>query len=158
MQTSMATTIYYDVTNITGNTWEYSYTVNNDTLSFNIDEFTIYFSLGDYQNLSVVSSPVSWDSLVVEPDNFLGNDGYFDSLALSGGIAPGNSLGGLIVSFNYLGTGNPGSQLFEIVDPADFTVLDSGQTEVVPVPSAILLFGSGLLGLVVVARRKSNSQ
>lgn len=154
IQTSTATTIYYDVTNVSGSTWEYNYTINNDTLGFDIDEFTIYFTLGDYENLSVSSSPASWDSLVVEPDNFLGNDGYFDSLASSGGIAPGNSLIGLIVSFDYLGTGNPGSQFFEIVDAGDFSVLDSGQTEVIPVPSAVFLFGTGLAGLIVVARRK----
>ena len=33
---SAATTITYDVTNIAGSTWEYSYTVNNDTLGFDM--------------------------------------------------------------------------------------------------------------------------
>ena len=48
-QSATATTIYYDVANISGSTWEYNYIVNNDTLSFDIDEFTIYFTVGDYE-------------------------------------------------------------------------------------------------------------
>ena len=155
MQPATATSINYDVSNITGNTWEYTYTVNNDTLGFDIDEFTVYFDFGLYESLSATATPASWDPLMVEPDNFLSNDGFYDALALSGGITPGSSLGSYSVRFNYLGAGAPGSQRFEIVDPFTFDVLDSGQTNLVPVPAAVWLFGSGLIGLIVVARRKA---
>ena len=152
---SAATTITYDVTNIAGSTWEYSYTVNNDTLGFDIEEFTVYFDVGVYENLTLITpTPATWDPLVIEPDNFLSNDGYYDALALSAGIAPGNSLGIFSVRFDYLGGGTPGSQYFEIVDSFTFDLLDSGQTSPVPVPAAVWLFGSGLIGLIGVARRK----
>ena len=114
MQPVSATSIIYDVSYIFGNTWEYTYTVNNDTLGFNIDEFTVYFDFSLYQNLSTISVPASWDPLVVEPDNFLNNDGYYDALALSGGITPGSSAGSFSVRFNYLGNDTPGPQDFEI--------------------------------------------
>jgi len=155
LQPAIATIINYDVTNISGNTWEYNYTVNNDTLGFGIDEFTVYFDFGVYQNLSVISAPAMWDPVVVEPGNFLNNDGYFDSLALVSGIVPGDSLGGFSVRFDYLGAGNPAAQFFEIVDPVDFSVLDSGLTNIIPVPPAAWLFDTGLIGLIAVSRRKA---
>ena len=155
IQPASATSIFYDVSNISGSTWEYTYTVSNDTLGLNIDEFTVYFDFGLYQNLAPVSAPATWDPLVVEPDNFLGNDGFYDALALSGGVTPGNSIGSYSVRFDYLGTGTPGSQRFEVVDPTTFDVLDSGLTSLIPVPAAVWLFASGLIGLTVIARRKA---
>ena len=57
-----------------------------------------------------------------------------------------------------MGTATPGSQLFEIVNPApDFSRLYSGRTAlatVVPVPAAFCLFGSGNIGLIGLARPK----
>lgn len=160
-----ATVISYDVTNISGNTWEYSYSLSNDTLAFDIQEFTIYFDYGVYQNLSItpLSSPAGWDSLVIQPGAFLTNDGYFDSFSLAG-LAPGDSVGLFSVQFDFLGTGGPGSQFFEIVSANDFSVLDSGYTSLyeppgtsaVPVPAAIWLFGSGLIGLVGVLRKSKH--
>lgn len=151
---SAAATITYDVTSITGNTWEYNYTVNNNTLGFNIEEFTVYFDFGVYENLSLITAPATWDPLLVEPDNFFSNDGSYDALALNAGIAPGYSLGIFSVRFDYLGAGTPGSQYFEIVNSSTFDVLDSGRTSPVPIPAAVWLFGSGLLGLIGVAIRK----
>ena len=156
MQPAVATSINYDVLNIDGNTWEYTYTVNNDTLGFDIDEFTVYFDHGLFENLIATSTPASWDPLVVEPGNFFNNNGSYDALALAGGIAPGSSVGSFSVRFDYLGAGTPGSQLFEIVDPITFDLLeDQGQTSLIPVPAAVWLFGSGLISLLVASRRKA---
>jgi hypothetical protein len=155
LQPVAATSISYDVSNIGSNIWEYNYTVSNDTLGFNIDEFTVYFDFGLYENLSANPAPASWNPIVVGPGNFLNNDGYYDALALATGITPGSSLGGFSVRFNYLGAGTPGSQRFEIVDPVTFNVLDSGQTSPVPVPAAVWLFCSGLVGLIAVSKRKT---
>ena len=159
LQPAAATTINYEVSNISGNTWEYNYTVINDTLGIAIEEFTVYFASGLYENLSLESAPASWDPLVIAPNNFLNNDAYYDALALGGaGIAPGASLGLFSVQFDYLGTATPGSQLFEIVNPEpDFSVLASGRTAlatVVPIPAAFWLFGTGIIGLIGLARPK----
>ena len=43
---SGATTIEFEVVNIGGSHWEYDYLVNNDTLGFDIEEFTIFFDVG----------------------------------------------------------------------------------------------------------------
>jgi len=148
IHTAMAATIQYSLSNITGNTWQYDYVVSNDLSGSNIDEFTVYFAFGQYANLSVVSAPTNWDPLVVQPGNFLNNDGYFDALALGNGITPGSSLGGFSVQFDYLGSGAPGAQSFDIVDPNTFAIIESGQPSPVPLPASILLFASGLAGLL----------
>ena len=152
-----ATTVSYDVANISGNTWEYSYTLNNDTLGFAIEEFTIYFDYTAYENLISTAGPSGWDPLVIQPDTGLPDDGFYDALVISGsGIGVGGSLGVFSVQFDYLLGGTPGSQAFDIVDPFTFDVLDSGQTALtaVPVPATIWLLLSGLIGLAGVCRAR----
>lgn len=147
-----ATTVTYDLANISGNTWEYTYSVSNDTLAQDIEEFTIFFDLALYENLVATATPAGWDPLVIQPDPGLPDDGFYDALALTvaAGIAPGGALSGFGVQFDFLGVGTPGAQPFDIVDPLTFNTLDSGTTQLasVPVPAALWLFGSGLLGLV----------
>jgi hypothetical protein len=152
INSSNATTVTYDVTNIAGNTWEYTYTVNNDTLSVDIEEFTIWFDVDLYENLAVGTTPADWDPLVVEPDPAVppnGDDGFYDALALVSGIAPDGSLGGFSVQFDYLGSGSPGNQFFEIINPNSFATIDDGYTQIalVPIPAAFWLFASGFAGL-----------
>lgn len=149
MTSAMATTVGFTATNLTGNTWEVAYTITNDTLAQDIDEFTIFFDANLFQNLTVGNTPADWDPLVIQPDPGLPDDGFYDALALVAGIAPGATLSGFSVVFDFLGSGTPGAQPFDIVDPVTFDALDSGTTQraVVPVPAALWLFGSGLLGL-----------
>src|SRR5690606_36000186 len=98
-------------------------------------EFTIQFQLGSSANLLVAESPAGWDSLVVQPDAGLPDDGFFDALALGAGIVSGAGLGGFAVSFDYLGAGTPGPQAFDIVDPGTFATLASGTTTATAVPA-----------------------
>ncbi|MFC1751186.1 PEP-CTERM sorting domain-containing protein [Pseudomonadota bacterium] len=150
---TFATTISYEATNISGNTWEYSYSVSNDTLTSDIEEFSIYFDLGLYENLTFTSTPVNWDPIAFDPDPFLPGDGLYDAFALASGIASGDMLSGFSVQFDFLGVGGPGSQWFEILDPFTFAVLDSGNTQLasasVPEPETLWLIGMGLMGMLL---------
>jgi len=156
-----ATTVAFNTTHITGNTWETAYTVTNDTLATAIDEFTIYFDVSVYDNLVSVAAPTGWDPLVIQPDPFLPDDGFYDALvspALSG-IAAGSALSGFSVRFNFSGVGTPGPQFFEVVDPVTFTSLDSDFTQaaVVPLPAALWLFISGLSMLLGIRIKAGNN-
>lgn len=156
--TSNATTVNYELNDLGGSNWEYTYSVQNDTLSQDIEEFTIFFDYGLYSNLSVTAAPNDWDAITVEPQEILGypENGFYDALALSMGVAPGTSIGGFSVSFNWLGSGTPGSQYFEVINPVDFTALDSGMTTAsaaVPEPGSILLIGTGVAGIVGLRKR-----
>jgi hypothetical protein len=101
-------------------TWQYNYTITNTTPGGAalpaIDEFTIYYTLGTYSNMSIVSSPGNWSSLVAQPDPVLAADGFFDAEANNAGLAAGASVANFSVDFTFLGQGTPGSQLFNIVD------------------------------------------
>ncbi len=159
-----AVTITYTTTFLSGISWQYAYTVTNDgslPSSADIEGIQVFFDYNDYDNLAVLGAPGTWDPLVFQPDAGLFLDGIFDGLASPGpGIANGNSLGGFLVSFDWLGGGTPGAQAFEIYDANDFSVLESGNTvapAIVPVPAAVWLFGSALAGLGVVRRRSSGA-
>jgi len=153
MATTHATTVSYSVASLGGNAWEYSYNVANDSLSNSIEEFSIFFGVNLFNNLQSPQAPATWDPIVIQPDPVLSDDGYYDALNTVIGIAPGETLAGFTVRFDYLGIGTPGSQFFEIIDPTTFSTLDSGMTTVVPLPAAVWLFGTGIFSLFFVGRR-----
>jgi hypothetical protein len=159
-----ATTIFYDLDNLGGNQWQYTYTVSNDSLATPIEEFSIYFDYGLYDNLTVTSSLINWSELAVSPQLILGvpQDGFYDALTLLAGIAPGDIESGFSVSFDWLGSRNPGAQYFDVVYPNDFSVIDSGQTEraSVPEPGTFMLLSSGVFITFILRNRfkKQNKQ
>ncbi len=154
---AQATTVTYTAVNLSGTTWQYDYTVTNNTLGSALREFTVFFDRTQYTNLAVQGSPVDWDSLVAQPDNNLPDDGYFDSLNTSTGLAIGANRSGFSVQFDFLGTGTPGAQPFSVVDPGTFAALENGTTTTVPLPATAWLLGwaMGLAGLRI--RNRANS-
>ena len=147
-----AAPIYYEVNNLSGNSWEYTYTVDNQ-LATPIDEFTLWFELGLYENLAITGSPnLDWDGLAADPDPGLPDDGYADWLTYGLSIAPGEMLGGFSVSFVFSGAGTPGEQLFDTFDD-NYNLLSDGYTQLltptpVPLPGAFMLFWLGLGSLL----------
>ncbi len=150
--TSFATIIDYESSNIAGNRWQYDYSVTNNTLTDPIDTFAIYFTYGQYSNLTLETSPANWDSIVINPDPnlFVPDDGFLDAYALASGINSGQNLSGFSVSFDWLGNGTPASQNFEVYN-SDFSSLEFGKTTLlrnlpteVSEPSTLLLFLAGI--------------
>jgi PEP-CTERM motif-containing protein len=150
-----AAEISYEVTSLGGSEWQYSFDVTNNSLSAPIQEFTIFFDPAQFTDLAVgATQPLNWQLPIVVPADpallpDLSGFGYFDTVAQDTGIARGASLGGFTVDVSFLGSGQPGGQDFEIVDPATFSTLEQGKTLAaeqggggvsVPEPSTIALF------------------
>ena len=82
-----ATTIDYTATELGSNRWRYDYTVTNDTLASPLEEFTIFYDELLYGQLLAVVAPGGWEPLAIQPDIAIPAAGFFDALALNGGIA-----------------------------------------------------------------------
>ena len=141
------TEIQYATNDLGSDRWEYSYTVENLGLSGGIEEFTIWFDFVLYDNLVVTTpgTPPEWNEIVWQVEPVLEDPGGYDALATNLSIAPGENLDGFSVSFDWLGTGRPGPQYYEIIDSLDFSTIEDGYT--VPEPTILMLFGFGLLAL-----------
>lgn len=147
------TQISYTATDIGSDRWEYSYTVENIGLVGGIEEFTIWFDYGLYDNLIVTTpeTPPEWDQIVWQVEPVLKDPGGYDALAKSLNIGVGENVSGFSVSFDWIGVGDPGSQIYHIINPDNYSVpIETGYT--VPEPATCLLLLSGLLFL-----RKSRS-
>ncbi len=153
---SRAATISYDAIDVSGNTWQYNYSITNTTQASGLDEFTVYFNLNDYANLTVESSPNDWSSIVAQPDPQLPADGFFDAQSLGSGLSLNSSQSGFSVDFTWLGSEAPGAQPFDIVDPTTFATLESGTTAAiapVALPAPLWLLCVGILMLTIMSRR-----
>ena len=149
LHASGAAGIIFDVMPLASNQWQYSYDVINTSSDFIIEEFTVFFDADLYENISVdgIQPPTpQWDILVWN-SAFAGSPGGYDALTMGNGILQGQTVSGFSVVFDWLGTGMPGSQHYEIVNPLNYNdILESGQTasNVIPAPGAFCLVLSGL--------------
>jgi hypothetical protein len=156
--------ITYTATNVSGSTWTYQYALTNTAPTGVISEFTTWFDRAKYSNLSVVATPATWNSIAIQPDFGIPADGFFDSLALGTGLGINASLTGFSVRFNYLASGTPGAQPFEIINPSTFLTLYSGTTSLagssgsgtgtsVDAPATFALLAVSLVALARTRRR-----
>lgn len=153
------TQIYYQVDYFGAGRWQYSYKVSNISLPGPIEEFTIWFDYGLYDNLTVetLDPPAgNWSEIVIQPEPVLSDDGYYDAKALYPGIGIGQSVSDFAVGFDWLGVGEPGPQLYEILDPVTFKTIDSGTT--IPEPATLLLLGLGTLALRMKGRTRRHKE
>ncbi len=146
--------ITFEAADLGGGRWEYTYDVTNHALTIKIEEFTLWFDFGSYEDLTVTTPTPpagNWDELVVQPEPLLSEDGFYDALVLdeADGIDTGETVEGFSVSFDWLGLGAPGPQSFEIIDPDTFEAIHTGTTT--PEPAALVLL---LLGSIVAMRRR----
>lgn len=163
---SHAAVVHTHYTHTGGAQWNVDLSITNDDASpAQIDWFTVYFGEDLYRNLTLVASPATWDSLVVDTDPGIPASGYLDAFALdlADALALGQSVAGFTLSFDYLGANAPGALYFEILGEG-FSVLAEGLSTVSVAPQAVPEPGSlalaalalGALGVARPARRRLN--
>jgi len=148
-----AATITYETTDLVDTTpgedlWQYRYLVSGFTFPLNFG-FDILFPLsegylfGDIRNTPPPNG--DWDTVALQPDPALPDDGRYDALALVNNASLASAF---VADFIWRGTGTPGSQPFEIFDDT-FAVIDEGRTipaggTLVPEPTTLVLSLSGV--------------
>ena len=151
----LQTEVAYSTNDLGGGRWEYVYDITNISLAPPIEELTIYFDFGLYDNLEVTTpeTPPEWSQIVWQVEPVISDPGGYDALASAENIAidVGETISGFSVSFDWLGTDGPGSQFYEIIDPVSFETLDSGYTVPEPTTMCLLAFGS----LALLRKRKA---
>ncbi|MBN2377005.1 MAG: PEP-CTERM sorting domain-containing protein [Sedimentisphaerales bacterium] len=155
----LITEITYETEDLGAGRWQYTYEVTNINLIVDeaptmIEEFTVWFDAGLYVNLTVTTqAPLStdWDEIAWQPETLLSDPGAFDALSIGSntGIRAGESVYGFSVAFDWLGTGSPGAQYYEIISPGTFETIDAGYTT--PEPATMMLLG---LGGLLISKRK----
>jgi hypothetical protein len=140
--------------------WQYRYEVSGFSEGAG-SGFSILFDEALFSQLEVLPLPVSsdWDVIALQPDLNLPDQGRYDALALTDAPSIADPF---VVNFIWIGQGAPGSQPFELYDPA-FQTIAVGETILkeahpgdpapIPEPDAVLLMGISLLGLRAWLRR-----
>ena len=83
-----ATTISYELNDLGTDSYEYTYSVSNDTLGVPIEEFTIWFDETLYNNLEITTHihiADNWNEIIL-PSTGLGVPLGYDALAVGSGI------------------------------------------------------------------------
>jgi len=164
------TSVEYQATNLGGGMWQYTYTLEGTALGVN-QAFSVLFDFTSTSNLTDTSTDATnpsslaatdWASFVLQGSGSgeLASDGVYTALSLTGASGSTDSF---TVTFDYLGSGAPGSQAFSI-DQYDssgdlISNVQTGQTvpftstTAVPEPESGLLLALGVALLLGVALR-----
>ena len=154
---AQAVTVTSALSNIAGDTWQFDYSIFTPTALAPDTGFSVYFDVGEAENLVALPAPSGWNALVIEPGSFLGDPtsrGWYDALSLDG-LGAGETAGLFSVQFTWLLGGTPSlEQDFELYSIAnEFEILEAARTSPVPLPAGLWLFASALAGLGYARRR-----
>lgn len=163
---ALAVTIMYDLEQDADGTWRYIYTVVNDS-GTEFDGFTIYFDPDDTAGVDIAGTPQDWDGLVLLLDPELPAAAATDWLNFGAPLLFGDSLGGFVASFTWLGAVLPSEQFFEMHQFFELYTLSFGpgcdaflgcfaivyEGVTVPEPGTLALLGALMLALALQRRR-----
>lgn len=158
--TANAASVKYEAVALGGTSWRYDYTLQGNATATAFDGLTIYFAASSFGQLSNELAPSGWETLVVQRDTGIPADGFLDLLNLGGSLSGALTPVVFSLRVEYLGTGLPRSQRYELYQSTPFSVVASGETVQVgaipePRTNALMLLG---LGAVVALRKRSTSR
>ena len=133
-----AVSIVYETFDKGEGVWEYSYNVSDYTFDDGYG-FIIYFDYGLYENITPTGMwNNDWDISAFEPTILLGieDSGVYDALSL---VDSASLTDPFTVQFNWLGLGDPGLQLFDIYDSADWSTLETSITLSEPISQTMTI-------------------
>lgn len=157
--------IRYRLDSLGGQNYQYVYTITNDgsaggaVLLFDILFNTTLYSEPSLQILTPTNLQAQWSEQILA--SVPGLPATYDVLSLSGGIPVGGTVSGFVVRFTWLGQGVPGSQPFQIYNPNNFSLLQSGSTSVdaTPIPTVSTIGLSALaVGLALATALQTKRQ
>ncbi|MBI3345658.1 MAG: PEP-CTERM sorting domain-containing protein [Burkholderiales bacterium] len=136
--------------------WQYDYTIAGDVAAG--DGVNILFAYSQFDGIDVLLADSAVFATPTQPVSVLSADGLLSITALQqiSSADPAH----ISVQFQWLASGSPGAQQFEVVD-SFFSVVDSGTTvspsapHDLPEPSSAWLAGVALAGVLI--RRRSNA-
>ena len=124
-----AVNIEYALSSLGGNSYRYTYTITNVSLSGPVQDILLDFDAALFDELSLVFSNngrTEWSGAVF--GSVFGTPAQLDIYTSGAGLGIGEQIEGLSIDFTWNGVGLPGAQAFTVYDPATFTALDAGVT------------------------------
>lgn len=154
VQAAFIVDIQTEVTNIGEGRWEYTYEIENSASSTeNVEWLTIWFDYEDYSNFEITTvNSGLWNEAIIQPEPLTLSGAGYDLDGTSSPLAPGQTVTGFSIAFDYNGEGIPGlAQEFEIINPQTWETLYTGTT--VPEPATLVLLSGGLAAIALRKKR-----
>lgn len=108
--------IIIELSQVSGQRWQGNYRIENTGATAPIKGIRIVFPVGLYDALAISKTPDQWDAITADPDSLIDASGIYELFTVTEAIDTNQTLEGITLAFDWLGSGAPSSQSFEIIN------------------------------------------